>query len=108
MTTHPVQDVIWVKVRQDGIANTNLVEAEVWGNLAVHEGMDGDKDVGGGYTVTHVPTGLSLHKGLTLIQARELVEGLGKLDWRGDDPSLLSQRNSQPSRAIFRRVLGEK
>jgi hypothetical protein len=100
----PVQDVIWVKAREAGKLVDQLTEADVYGDLAVHEGIGRDR----GWTVTHVPTGQSIHKGLTRLQATSLVEELVKVNWASTDRSLLSQRNSQAARAAFGKVLGEK
>lgn len=58
-----------------------VVEASVYDRLAVHRRHDIGGGVLSGWTVTHIPTGKAVRRGISFRDARRLAKELSTLDW---------------------------
>jgi hypothetical protein len=86
-----------------------LVRAQLYGPLAVHEnpktGHATWNNPAGGWNVTHVETGIAIHRGLGHVQAERLAQLLAGLDWSGE-PKQFCKRNADAVAKARAEVLG--
>lgn len=75
-------------------------KGEVFGFFAVHESVGSD-----GVTLSHVPTGLAISKGLTYQQAVSAVVRLAHLDWSFVEKSSAQALKDQVA-AVLREIKG--
>jgi hypothetical protein len=104
MPDKSMKEVIWITCEK---GERQLVEATVYGDLAVHETYHDTPLQRPLYTVTHVHTGIAVKQDLTYVVACQLRRELSTLDWSGGKVESIVKRNSKPAREVFKRVLGE-